>query len=49
MTERHKAFCVAVPAVGVLFNLAIGGSLFGLVASVAGLTINIIMVLYDPH
>lgn len=50
MTERHKGFCIAVPAAGVLFSLAIGSSLFSLVVSVAALTINIIMVLYvlDP-
>ena len=50
MTERHKGFCIALPAAGVPFNLAIGLGLFSLVVSVAALTINIIMELYvsDP-
>ena len=47
MNERSRAFCIALPAACVLFNLAIGLGPFSLVVSVAALTINIIMVLYD--
>jgi len=48
MNERSRAFCIATPAACVLFNLATGSSLFLLVASVAALTINIIVELYVP-
>ena len=49
MNERSRAFCIALPAACVLFNLAIAANPFVLTATVAALAINIAIQLYDPN